>query len=255
MHGWPLALSVNGVVSLATTMALWTVLTSVRSNQKMITEMLFWKYCVLLTFAHLLYHFSRTELNRLSGTLPTEINRLQSLQFLLLESGTLTGTIPTQVGDIRTLQVIDLNFNLLRGSIPNSLYFLNNLEQLDLNNNQLAGPISTRIGRLTKLDFFQIENNAFTGTVPTEMGLLSLLRTCILDNCSHPLTWNPPYSYPLLISFVPTELATMENNRLSGTMPAEVCQNSLEVLTVDCLGAPNRPSPPLVLCDCCTICL
>jgi hypothetical protein len=49
----------------------------------------------------------------------------------------------------------------------------------------------------------------------------------------------------------------MENNMLSGTIPAEVCQNStgsLKGLTVDCLGAPNRPSPPLVLCECCTRC-
>ena len=26
------------------------------------------------------------------------------------------------------------------------------------------------------------------------------------------------------------------------------------VLTSDCLGAPNRPSPPLVICECCTTC-
>jgi Leucine-rich repeat (LRR) protein len=135
-----------------------------------------------------LYHFSRTETNGVSGTLPAEIDRLQALQFLLLERGALTGTIPPEVGGIRTLLEIDLNFNLLRGSIPNSLYFLSNLETLDLNDNNLVGPISTRIGRLRKLDFFQIENNAFTGTIPTEMGLLSLLRTCILNDCSLLLT-------------------------------------------------------------------
>lgn len=57
--------------------------------------------------------------------------------------------------------------------------------------------------------------------------------------------------------FPTTEVATMDNNFLSGTMPTEVCDSiagSLEVLTVDCLGAPNRPSPPLVVCDCCTGC-
>jgi hypothetical protein len=51
----------------------------------------------------------------------------------------------------------------------------------------------------------------------------------------------------------------MYNNELSGTMPPAICGNVspfgiLEVLTVDCQGAPNRPSPPLVVCDCCTGC-
>ena len=49
----------------------------------------------------------------------------------------------------------------------------------------------------------------------------------------------------------------MDNNQFSGTMPIEVCRNTsgrLDVLTTDCLGAPNRPSPPLVTCNCCTQC-
>lgn len=53
------------------------------------------------------------------------------------------------------------------------------------------------------------------------------------------------------------EVATLDNNRLSGTMPTEVCANvgvALDVLTADCQGAPNRPSPPLVVCECCTGC-
>ena len=53
-----------------------------------------------------------------------------------------------------------------------------------------------------------------------------------------------------------TEVATMDNNQLSGTMPcASIADLSfLQVLTADCLGAPNRPSPPLVICECCTQC-
>ena len=53
----------------------------------------------------------------------------------------------------------------------------------------------------------------------------------------------------------------MDNNNLQGAMPSEVCDNRvspgvLEVLTVDCLGAPNRESPPFVACPdtCCTEC-
>ena len=52
------------------------------------------------------------------------------------------------------------------------------------------------------------------------------------------------------------EVATMDNNQLSGTMPCSFMNTTgaLKVLTADCLGAPNRPSPPLITCDCCTQC-
>jgi hypothetical protein len=119
--------------------------------------------------------WSSTEENGIAGTLPVELNRLQSLRFLLLEEGVLTGTIPLQLGDIRALEEIDLNFNLLQGPIPESLYSLTNLRQFDINDNELSGTISTRIGQLAKLSFFQIEQNKFSGTIPTEFGKLSML--------------------------------------------------------------------------------
>ncbi|VEU35164.1 unnamed protein product [Pseudo-nitzschia multistriata] len=167
------------------------------------------------------------EQNGVGGTLAHELSRLQNLRNLVLEEGILTGTIPTELGEIRSLEQIDLNFNLLQGPIPEELYMLSNLRQLDLNDNELTGSISTSISDLGKLSFFQIENNLFSGTVPTQMGELLAL-----------------------------EVATMDNNRLSGTVPCGAMEPlpELQVLTVDCLGAPNRPSPPLVVCECCTQC-
>lgn len=167
------------------------------------------------------------EQNGVAGTLPFELSRLQNLQYLVLEEGILTGTLPKELGKIGTLEQIDLNFNLLQGPIPDELYQLENLRQLDLNDNEFTGTISPSIGNLSLMTFFQIENNAFTGTIPTQMGNLTSL-----------------------------EVATMDNNRLSGTMPCTVLASipTLQVLTSDCLGAPNRPSPPLVVCDCCTQC-
>jgi hypothetical protein len=166
------------------------------------------------------------EQNGVAGTLPFELSRLQTLKNLILEEGILTGTIPSKLGEIRSLEQIDLNFNLLQGPIPEELYALSNLRQMDLNDNELIGTISSSISNLTKMSFFQIENNAFTGTVPASMAALTALQ-----------------------------VATMEGNMLSGTMPCSLF-NTPEtlVLTSDCLGAPNRPSPPLVICDCCSRC-
>jgi len=163
------------------------------------------------------------EQNGVAGTLPFELNRLQTLQNLILEEGILTGTIPSELSEIRSLEQIDLNFNLLQGTIPEELYALSNLRQMDLNDNELTGTISSSISSLSKMSFFQIENNFFTGTVPDSISALKAL-----------------------------EVATMDNNQLSGTMPCDF--TNIKVLTADCLGAPNRPSPPLVICECCTQC-
>jgi hypothetical protein len=224
---------------------------------------------LLLPTTTLLYY--STEQNGIAGTLPFELNRLQSLRYLLLEEGILTGSIPSELGDIRTLEQIDLNFNLLAGSIPDTIYTLTNLQQMDLNDNELTGTISPLIGQLSRLTFFQIDKNLISGTVPTEMGRLQMLGK---NNIVGGLFAGGCHHYYLLRMFlflihgcrtvyiycrllVLTEVATLDNNQMSGTMPAQVCSNStgsLEVLTADCLGAPNRPSPPLVLCDCCTEC-
>eukprot|EP00531_Pseudo-nitzschia_arenysensis_P001326 CAMPEP_0116124914 /NCGR_PEP_ID=MMETSP0329-20121206/5535_1 /TAXON_ID=697910 /ORGANISM="Pseudo-nitzschia arenysensis, Strain B593" /LENGTH=556 /DNA_ID=CAMNT_0003618927 /DNA_START=166 /DNA_END=1836 /DNA_ORIENTATION=- len=167
------------------------------------------------------------EQNGVAGTLPSELSRLQTLRHLILEEGILTGTIPSKLGEIRSLEQIDLNFNLLQGPIPEELYLLSNLRQMDLNDNELTGTISSSISGLSKMSFFQIENNLFTGTVPDAMGGLTALQ-----------------------------VATMDYNQLSGTMPCNVMNSTgtIKVLTSDCLGAPNRPSPPLVICECCTQC-
>jgi len=166
------------------------------------------------------------ERNNVGGRLPSELDRLKQLRFLILEEGSLSGTIPSSIGNIQTLEVIDLNYNVLSGSLPENLFRLTNLQQLDINDNELTGTISSSIERMMPLRLIQIENNKMTGTIPSTMGNLKLL-----------------------------EIATMNNNQLSGAMPNTVCQLPvLAVLTTDCLGAPGRSSPPYVECPCCTQC-
>ena len=202
-----------------------------------------------------------SEQNGIGGTLPSELKFLQSLKFFLLEEGILTGIIPPELGDIRTLEQIDLNFNLLAGPLPDSLYTLTNLQQLDLNDNELTGSISPLIGQLTSLTFFQVDKNQLTGTIPTQMGSLVALGKEIAFCPLEVRLYNEGQHvipHHLVVGFYSseTEVATLDNNQMAGTMPAQVCANSasLEVLTADCLGAPNRPSPPLVVCSCCTEC-
>jgi hypothetical protein len=204
-----------------------------------------------------------TERNGLSGTLASELKELTDLQFLLLEDGVISGEIPSELGLLSQLEVIDMNFNFLRGSLPDSLFGLAQLRQLDLNDNTITGTISSEFGRLPRLEFLQLQKNMLTGTIPSELGELQQLgKDTILGFLWHarmycsPLV-SPRHSYSLSA----TAIATLHDNQLEGSMPAEICElrsgNILEELTTDCAPeSQSEGSPPYVSCDltCCTSC-
>jgi hypothetical protein len=205
-----------------------------------------------------------TERNGLSGTLASELKELTDLQFLLLEDGVISGEIPSELGLLSQLEVIDMNFNFLRGSLPDSLFGLAQLRQLDLNDNTITGTISSEFGRLSRLEFLQLQKNMFTGTIPSELGELQQLGKDIIRDV---LLRARIYCSPLILSRhccvtrAPTAIATLHDNQLEGSMPAEICElrsgNILEELTTDCAPeSQSQGSPPYVACDltCCTSC-
>lgn len=58
----------------------------------------------------------------LTGTIPTEIGLMTSLEILDLSSTTLlTGTIPTELGLLSNLRSVDLGFSALTGAVPSEL--------------------------------------------------------------------------------------------------------------------------------------
>eukprot|EP00957_Ditylum_brightwellii_P087003 6622162-Ditylum_brightwellii.AAC.1 len=112
----------------------------------------------------------------LSGILPSELQSLTELRFLILEEGHIEGTIPTELGSLEKLHVLDLNFNRLIGTIPTEIYNINYLFELDLNDNFLSGTIATEIGKLRFLRFLQLDFNILSGTIPSEIGNMESLQ-------------------------------------------------------------------------------
>ena len=68
--------------------------------------------------------------NQLSGTIPTELEKLSSLENLYLHSNQLSGTIPMELGKLTSLLYLALNNNQLSGSIPRELEDLSELLEL-----------------------------------------------------------------------------------------------------------------------------
>ena len=104
--------------------------------------------------------------NDLTGTIPSVLGRLTSLERLDLQGNDLTGSIPGELVNLNNLQRLDLDYNQLTGALPSWLGNLGNLQILDLNDNLLTGEIPAALGNLAKLELIQLRGNALTGCVP-----------------------------------------------------------------------------------------
>ena len=158
--------------------------------------------------------------NGLSGGIPPELGQLTNLENLDLSVSSLNGPIPAELGQLKRLKSLRLWISGLTGEIPRELGQLTDLEILDLSwNNDLTGPIPAELGQLTKLKVLELDLNDLTGAIPPELGQLANLET--LD-----LAWND------LTGAIPPELARIRSlkelrlgtNDLTGTIPPELGQ-------------------------------
>ena len=98
--------------------------------------------------------------NQLTGTIPTQLGDLDSIQGLGLGYNRLTGAIPAQLGDLSsTLSALYLEDNRLSGAIPAELGSLSWLSSLGLGHNQLTGAIPRELANLTNLDVLLLGGN------------------------------------------------------------------------------------------------
>ena len=107
--------------------------------------------------------------NRLSGSIPSELGNLSSLESLDLSYNQLNGSIPSELSNLSSLKGLDLSYNQLSGSIPPDLGNLSNLVDLWLLFNELSGSIPSELGNLASLDFLNISNNQLSGCYPESL--------------------------------------------------------------------------------------
>src|SRR6266498_5007942 len=78
---------------------------------------------------------------------------------IVLPMNNLTGSLPSSLSDLISLNHLELQKNQLIGSIPSSLGNLTNLGFIELADNQLSGGIPSSFGNLTNLGFLELTNN------------------------------------------------------------------------------------------------
>ena len=180
----------------------------------------------------------RLEDNRLTGPLPAELGNLASLQTLVVRRNLLTGTIPPFLGVLQQLQGLALDSNRLTGGIPEELSRLPSLIELHLHDNVMGGQLPGSLNSLSDtLTWLTLSDNEFVGPLPVSWSDLSKLQVLQLEGNeiltgSIPLEWGGGWTELMRIS--------LQGTSLTGEVPDGLCflkqdpQYPLQTITVDC---------------------
>ncbi|XP_048319930.2 leucine-rich repeat receptor protein kinase HPCA1 isoform X1 [Ziziphus jujuba] len=157
------------------------------------------------------FHFNK---NKLSGPIPPELFSPEMvLIHILFDGNQFTGTIPSTIGLVRTLEVLRLDRNSLEGRVPSNLNNLTNINELNLAYNKLSGPIPDLRG-MVNLDYVDLSNNSFTPSeAPLWFSTLPSLTTLVMEFGS--LQGPVPEK---LFSFPQIEQVKLRNNAFNETL-------------------------------------
>ena len=92
-----------------------------------------------------------------------------SVTSLYLARNGLSGTIPSELGELESLDYLNMASNDLTGEIPETLSDLTSLRSLILHRNELSGQVDW-LGELEMLEHLDLSGNALTGEAPVGGG-------------------------------------------------------------------------------------
>ncbi|XP_028804007.1 probable leucine-rich repeat receptor-like protein kinase At5g49770 isoform X3 [Neltuma alba] len=109
------------------------------------------------------FHFNK---NQLSGPIPPNLFHSEMvLIHVLFDGNRLTGTIPSTLELVQTLEVLRLDRNFFTGEVPSNLNNLTNLNELNLAHNKLTGSLPD-LSQMDTLNYVDLSNNSFDPSQP-----------------------------------------------------------------------------------------
>jgi Leucine-rich repeat (LRR) protein len=105
-----------------------------------------------------------------------------AVQSLFVPDNNLTGSLPSELRFLSSLDMIALPNNAVRGTIPREFHSWTNLRYIDLKYNRISGMLPSWIGDFSKLEVLGLSNNEFAGGVPANFGSLGRLKTLAVDD-------------------------------------------------------------------------
>ncbi|BBH02087.1 hypothetical protein Prudu_012547 [Prunus dulcis] len=127
------------------------------------------------------FHFQN---NQLSGIIPPKLFSSQmKLIHVIFDRNNLTGSIPSTLGLVQSLQAVRLDRNSLNGSVPSNLKNLSKIAELDMSNNTFdVSDVPSWFSTLLNLTTLMMENTRLQGEVPQALFSNYNLETLILRN-------------------------------------------------------------------------
>ncbi|KAH9716294.1 protein kinase domain-containing protein [Citrus sinensis] len=154
----------------------------------------------------------------LTGTIPSELGNLSSLQTLDLSFNWFSGSIPASIFNMSSLLSIRFTNNTLFGELPpNFCNHLSNLEYLFLKSNMFHGKIPSTLSNCKRLRNISLSLNDFSGTIPKEIGNVTTLIGLHLRG--NKLQGEIPEE---LGNLAELEELWLQNNFLTGTIPSSI---------------------------------
>ncbi len=101
---------------------------------------------------------------------------------IVLDGNNLTGSLPSQLGNLSSLNRLALNRNGLSGAIPSQLGSLPNLSIIGLARNQLSGALPTSLGNLPLTRLSLHDNTGLSGALPSGFTSLTSLQRLAIAN-------------------------------------------------------------------------
>lgn len=144
--------------------------------------------------------------NNLSGTLPSEIGDLTSLNRIDICCNLIGGEIPESIGNLTALELLDIYVNEFTGTFPDSLancqalqsvvaykndfsggfpsvfFELPNLVRLELGSNEFSGPLNPGINQMTQIRILTFDRNDFSGQMVPIRDLVNLTELHLSGN-------------------------------------------------------------------------
>ncbi|OVA19167.1 Protein kinase domain [Macleaya cordata] len=157
------------------------------------------------------FHFGK---NQLSGTIPPQLfSSDMTLIHVLFEGNQLTGSIPSTLGFVTSLEVLRLDRNSLNGAIPSNLNNLKSISEMYLSNNYLTGSVPNLTG-MNLLNYVDLSNNSFDASnSPPWFSTLQSLTTLVMENTK--LQGELPQT---LFTLPQLQTLILRNNKLNGTL-------------------------------------
>ncbi|CAH2067915.1 unnamed protein product [Thlaspi arvense] len=157
------------------------------------------------------FHFNK---NQLSGTIsPKLFSSEMILIHVLFDGNQFTGSIPSTLGLVQTLEVLRLDRNTLTGKVPENLSNLTNIIELNLAHNKLVGSLPD-LSDMKSLNYVDLSNNSFDPSEsPLWFSTLPSLTTLVMEYgaLQGPLP-NKLFGYPQL------QQVKLRKNAFNGTL-------------------------------------